>query len=498
MLRASSVRTEWPRQSGDILEPTGGKLLVWASDATQRFPSGFGADGRLFTADDPMVTLPRGYTVVTLEPQGLRFDRAREIALAFHAVQPAQDIDLSRLGAGDAAQALIGLIAERHPLAAASGFDAGKLRADYGQRLQTAAERGDSAAQAQALAEMGQRLGDGQYRVLLPGGQAWPARTDRGLSPQLLARGSVNMPMPRTWLREDGRIAITSVAPGSAAAKAGLQPGSDILAIEGESPARYLDRIAPASLRAGADARRADLLALDLGTPATLSLRTAAGAPSASQEQTLRLDAAAAATTALPTAEPALASFLLRSAQGGNLAYIALDSFADGATGQLNRWEGALAAATQARVTGLVIDLRAHRGTTPTSWCPTCWPRSTRATSRCACRTPPSACSIPPPASGAAAAAWACRPSCRWPPRARPSRPPSPCSPAPAAPAPANCSLPGCSTASVPTSSPPAPRPAPPARPRACTCQPASSCKSPCSQKPAPLAATTPPHKPKA
>ncbi|WP_313238578.1 S41 family peptidase [Delftia acidovorans] len=365
MLRASSVRTEWPRQSGDILEPTGGKLLVWASDATQRFPSGFGADGRLFTADDPMVTLPRGYTVVTLEPQGLRFDRAREIALAFHAVQPAQDIDLSRLGAGDAAQALIGLIAERHPLAAASGFDAGKLRADYGQRLQTAAERGDSAAQAQALAEMGQRLGDGQYRVLLPGGQAWPARTDRGLSPQLLARGSVNMPMPRTWLREDGRIAITSVAPGSAAAKAGLQPGSDILSIEGESPARYLDRIAPASLRAGADARRADLLALDLGTPATLSLRTAAGASSGAsgnQEQTLRLDAAPAATTALPAAEPALASFLLRSAQGGNLAYIALDSFADGATGQLNRWEGALAAATQARVTGLVIDLRAHRG----------------------------------------------------------------------------------------------------------------------------------------
>jgi C-terminal processing protease CtpA/Prc len=212
---------------------------------------------------------------------------------------------------------------------------------------------------------MGQRLGDGQYRVLLPGGQAWPARSDRGLSPQLLARGSVSLPMPRTWLREDGRIAITSVAPGSAAAKAGLQPGSDILAIEGESPARYLDRIAAVSLRTGADARRADLLALDLGTPATLSLRTAAGAAnsaSSNQEQNLRLDAAPAAPTPLSASEPALASFLLRSAQGGNLAYIALDSFADGATGQLNRWEAALAAATQARVTGLVIDLRAHRG----------------------------------------------------------------------------------------------------------------------------------------
>ncbi|MCE1249967.1 MAG: beta-lactamase family protein, partial [Comamonadaceae bacterium] len=72
MLRASSLRMEWPRQAGDVLEVTGGKLLVWASDATQRFPSGFGTDGRLFTPDDPMVALPRGYTLVTLDPQGFR------------------------------------------------------------------------------------------------------------------------------------------------------------------------------------------------------------------------------------------------------------------------------------------------------------------------------------------------------------------------------------------------------------------------------------------
>lgn len=361
MLRASSVRTEWPAQGGAILEPTGGKLLVWASDARQRFPSGFGADGQLFTADDPMLTLPEGYSVVTLEPQGLRFDRAQEIVLAFHAVQPAQDIDLSRLASGDAVQALTALIAERHPLASANGFDAARLQAEYGPRLQAGAGRGDNAAQAQALAEIGQRLGDSQYKVLLPGGQTWPARTDRGLSPLLLARGSVSLPMPRAWLRDDGRIAITSVAPGSAAALAGLQPGTDILSIEGENPARYLERIAAASLRAGTDARRADLLALDLGTPATLNLRTApSGADS--QERSLRLGAAAAASPALPAAEPALAAFVLRSAQGASHAYIALDSFADGATGQLDRWERALSAAAQAQVTGLIIDLRAYRG----------------------------------------------------------------------------------------------------------------------------------------
>jgi hypothetical protein len=239
MLRASSVRLEWPaadRQSRPeaILEATGGKLLVWASDAGQRFPAGLGADGRLFTADDPLVSLPRGYTVVTIDAQGLRFDRGREAALSLHTVLPPADLDLSRLAPGDAAQALVGLIAERHPLAAATRFDATALRAEYGPRLQAAADRGDSTAQAQAWAELGQRLRDGQYRVLPPG-QA-------------------------------------------------------------------------------------------------------------------------------PLAEPTLKAFLLRSVQGASHAYVALDSFADGATGQLARWERALASAQQARVAGLVIDLRGYRG----------------------------------------------------------------------------------------------------------------------------------------
>lgn len=101
MLRATSMRTSWPTQAGEILDVIGGKLLVWFSDAAQRFPSGFGLDGKLFTPDDPMVTLPRGYTVVTLDPQGFRFDRGREIALPFQLyVMPVDEVDYSRLPAG--------------------------------------------------------------------------------------------------------------------------------------------------------------------------------------------------------------------------------------------------------------------------------------------------------------------------------------------------------------------------------------------------------------
>ncbi len=61
--------------SGQI---TDGSLLVYAPDAEQGFPSGFGADGQLFTADDPAVGLPQGYTVVHFGPDGFTFERAVE------------------------------------------------------------------------------------------------------------------------------------------------------------------------------------------------------------------------------------------------------------------------------------------------------------------------------------------------------------------------------------------------------------------------------------
>ncbi len=62
-------------------EIIGGKFLVYAPDDQQGFPSGFGADGLLFTADDPTVGLPQGYTVVDLDSEPFTFDRSREIKI---------------------------------------------------------------------------------------------------------------------------------------------------------------------------------------------------------------------------------------------------------------------------------------------------------------------------------------------------------------------------------------------------------------------------------
>ncbi len=56
-------------------EVIGGKFLVYAPDDEQGFPSGFGADGLLFTEDDPIVTLPQGYTIVDMDSDPFTFSR---------------------------------------------------------------------------------------------------------------------------------------------------------------------------------------------------------------------------------------------------------------------------------------------------------------------------------------------------------------------------------------------------------------------------------------
>ena len=48
-------------------EINGGKLIIWAPDNEQLFPSGFGSDNLLFTADDPVISVPAGYSIVDLD-----------------------------------------------------------------------------------------------------------------------------------------------------------------------------------------------------------------------------------------------------------------------------------------------------------------------------------------------------------------------------------------------------------------------------------------------
>ncbi len=80
----------WPTYLASVItdsenqeEVIGGKLIVWAPDELQMISSGFGDDGLLFTEDDPVMALPKGYSVIDLdtEPFAVIREAAPEIEL---------------------------------------------------------------------------------------------------------------------------------------------------------------------------------------------------------------------------------------------------------------------------------------------------------------------------------------------------------------------------------------------------------------------------------
>lgn len=362
MLASSSVQLEWPLQSDLALEPVGGKLLVWASEAGVAFPSGFGADGRLFTSDDPMVRLPRGYTVVTLDSRGFSFDRSREVALPQYSVQSTTDIDLARLAPGDAFKAFTSLMQERYPFRNNPATDWKKLQAEWAERIRQASDQRDPRALGQAYAALGAQLQDGLFRADLRAGAApsagWQQGVDVGLAEKWLPRGTMPLPMPGVWWLPDGRALVSSVTPGSPAALAGLRPGAEILEVNGESVARFVGRVSRTSSRPTEAGRRHDALRLLAQDRDAMTLRVRQDG----KDLTLDLRQRIAESPQPPARAPnneSLSAFQLRSHTGKQYGYIAFNSFADGG-GNLETWERSLAAANQARLRGLILDLRGN------------------------------------------------------------------------------------------------------------------------------------------
>jgi len=65
----ASVKTDTENQD----EVIGGRLVVWAPDEDQNFPTAFGEDGLLFTQDDPTEPIPAGYSIVDLDQSPFAF-----------------------------------------------------------------------------------------------------------------------------------------------------------------------------------------------------------------------------------------------------------------------------------------------------------------------------------------------------------------------------------------------------------------------------------------
>ena len=85
-------------------EVTGGKLVIWSPDGGQKFPSDFGADGLLFTEDDPAMSVPAGWSVIDLDQKPFAVIRQETPSLTLYEPQDVAIKDFSALGYTEAFQ----------------------------------------------------------------------------------------------------------------------------------------------------------------------------------------------------------------------------------------------------------------------------------------------------------------------------------------------------------------------------------------------------------
>ncbi len=200
-------------------EIIGGKFLIFAPDDQQGFPSAFGDDGLLFTDDDPIVSVPRGYTIVDLDTEPFNFDRSASPVVDLIEPEGTALDDYSELGYAEAFNAFIDQLSKEYAFTEYKGIDWEALREEFLPRFEAAESAGNVLAYRRALRDFAWSIPDGHVS-----------------GPQIIedfreaTSGGLGIAIREM---DDGRSIINFLAENSPAADAGMLLGAEVLTING-------------------------------------------------------------------------------------------------------------------------------------------------------------------------------------------------------------------------------------------------------------------------
>ncbi|MDL1900962.1 hypothetical protein FBR02_09360 [Anaerolineae bacterium CFX9] len=217
-----------------MYEVIGGMYIVYAPDDQQGFPSGFGEDGLLFTADDPIVRLPAGYTVVDLNTDPFTFSRPALAEIDLIEGETIALDDFSALPYTEAFDAMVNLFISDYVLTEFNNVDFPAIAEAIRPRVVEAEANGDAEAFALAVRDFIWEIPDGHLAVSSPVlDSLFAADTQGGIG--LAIRDVVDDPanLPAFDDVRAGRTIAFYVVAGSPAAAAGIEVGNEILAING-------------------------------------------------------------------------------------------------------------------------------------------------------------------------------------------------------------------------------------------------------------------------
>lgn len=200
-------------------EVVGGKMLVWSPDDQEMFPTGFGDDGKLFTADDPVSSIGKGWTVIDLDKKP--FEQIRTPTADVPVLEGlAANNDLSKLSYTQAFDALVKDLRIRYPFTDYKRIDWDAIAKEIRPMVEQAENSRDKDAFNVAMMRFVSKLKDGHVSV----------STDENYFNQQTA-GGLGMVLGQA---DDGTVIARIVLDNLPAAGAGIKVGAKILEWNGQ------------------------------------------------------------------------------------------------------------------------------------------------------------------------------------------------------------------------------------------------------------------------
>ena len=343
-------------------EVTGGKLIAYAPDSMQKFPSGFGADKKLFTADDPVADLPAGYSIIDLDSSPFIFSQPAQADLPLFEAADAGPKDYSKESYTQAFDNLLKFLRTDYAFSGIPGKqpDWDALTSQIRPRIVQAEKDSNNYAFYTALRDFTYVFKDGHAGLDGADFSTQDFQTNYG--------GGLGFTV---LVLDNNQVLVNYIQAGSSAQTAGLKVGA-ILTQFGGKP--VMDSIKSQPLFFGNRSSDVSILA---GQAITLT-RTKPGAqvsvsfinPGA-QEQTKTLSAAPEVDSLLKELGYNKSATLLPvelqtlTSNNTDIGYIKLNSNMDDLNLTQRLFERGLSKFLELKVAGIIIDLRNNSGGVP-------------------------------------------------------------------------------------------------------------------------------------
>jgi len=331
-------------------EITGGTLVVWAPDDQQAFPTGFGADGKLFTADDPTAPIPAGYSIIDLDQKPFKiYKQARpEITL----IEGAGALnDYSKMSFTEAFEALFTKASREYPFTTEKGINWQALHDQFAPRIAKARNQTDF---YQVIHDFSLSIPD-EHIGVTP-------------DPEIFFKeqaGSFGLILEEL---SDGRVIVTQVLAKTPGEQAGIKVGAEITRWNNQPIGQAIGQVVPYfSPYSSEQARRPDQVVFLTRVPPNTRVPITFKNPDPSQPKEVTLTATPDYNSlfkALPGFNQDKLALPIESKvlEGTGLGYIQITSFNDDFNLLARLWERAIKNAIDNKVPGLVIDLRTNGG----------------------------------------------------------------------------------------------------------------------------------------